>query len=327
MTSARVLVTGGAGHIGTTLLGALTAPGGPANGLKLDRITAIDVREVPLARRRAGIEYEVVDVRSAALATLLAERGIDTVVHLAAIVSPGPRSNREFEYSVDVLGSRNVLEACVAAGVRRIVVASSGAAYGYHSDNPQLIGEDAPLRGNEEFAYSDHKRQVEELLATHRREHPGLAQLVLRIGTVLGVSIHNQVTALFERPVLVGLRGVESPFVFVWDEDVAGAIMHGLATGRDGIYNVAGDGTLTLAEIAHVLGRPCLRLPPGAVGAALAVLRPLGISRYGPEQVAFLRYRPVLDNRRLKEVFGYVPHLSSAAAFERYARARGLLPP
>jgi UDP-glucose 4-epimerase len=43
--------------------------------------------------------------------------------------------------------------------------------------------------------------------------------------------------------------------------------------------------------------------------------------------VNFLRYRPVLDNRRLKEDFGYVPQLSSAEVFELFRKARGIGPP
>ncbi len=56
----------------------------------------------------------------------------------------------------------------------------------------------------------------------------------------------------------------------------------------------------------------------------LAVLHPLGLSRYGPEQVDFLRYRPVLDNRRLKEVFGYLPRLTSAEVFELFCKSHGM---
>ena len=47
---------------------------------------------------------------------------------------------------------------------------------------------------------------------------------------------------------------------------------------------------------------------------------PLGLSRYGPEQVRFLQYRPVLDNQRLKQVFGYTPELSSAQVFDLWRR-------
>jgi UDP-glucose 4-epimerase len=265
-------------------------------------------------------------VRNPGLADVPARHRIDTVVHLAAIVTPGPASNRELEYSVDVLGTRNVLEACVAAGVRRIIVTSSGAAYGYHADNPAWLTEDSPVRGNEEFAYSHHKRLVEEMLAGYRASHPALEQVVFRVGTILGENTRNQITALFERPRLIAIRGSASPFVFIWDRDVAGAIEHAIFGGPPGVYNVAGDGALSIQEIATRLGKRCLSIPPSLLRTLLAVLHPLRLSRYGPEQVNFLRYRPVLDNRRLKEVFGYVPKLSSSEVFELFRKARGLGP-
>jgi hypothetical protein len=63
-----------------------------------------------------------------------------------------------------------------------------------------------------------------------------------------------------------------------------------------------------------------LRLPARAVKTALAVAHRLGLSQYGPEQVRFLQYRPVLDNDRLKRVFGYTPELSSAEVFDLWLR-------
>jgi UDP-glucose 4-epimerase len=320
----RVLVTGAAGYLGhnviESLAGRAARDGDPAC------VVATDVREVPPANQRAGVDYLRFDVRDPSLADVLARHRIDTVVHLAAIVTPGPASNRELEYSVDVLGTRNVLEACVAAGVRRIVVTSSGAAYGYHADNPAWLTEDDPVRGNEEFAYSHHKRLVEEMLARYRHSHPELEQVVFRVGTILGDSTRNQITALFERPRLLAIKGSASPFVFIWDRDVAGAIEHAIFGGPPGVYNVAGDGALSIPEIAARLGKRCISIPAGLLRALLAVLHPLHLSRYGPEQVNFLRYRPVLDNRRLKEVFGYVPRLSSAEVFELFRKARGLGP-
>jgi UDP-glucose 4-epimerase len=320
----RVLVTGAAGYLGGIFLEALAAGAGRDGDPAC--IVATDVREVAAAARCAGVEYLVHDVRSPGLDAILARHAIDTVVHLAAIVTPGPESNRELEYAVDVLGTRRVLEACVAAGVRRIVVTSSGAAYGYHADNPEWLTEDHPVRGNEAFAYAHHKRLVEEMLADWRERHPALEQVVFRVGTILGEHTRNQITALFERPRLIALRGSASPFVFVWDRDVAGAIEHAVMGGPPGIYNVAGDGALGIGEIAERLGKRCLTLPPGLLRALLALLHPLGLSRYGPEQVDFLRYRPVLDNRRLKEVFGYRPKLSSAEVFELFRRSHGLGP-
>jgi UDP-glucose 4-epimerase len=320
----RVLVTGAAGYLGSNLVASLAGrasrDGDPAC------IVAGDVRELPPERRLPGVEYAALDVRLPGLDKVLTAHRIDTVVHLAAIVTPGPRSNRELEYAVDVLGTRNVLEACVASGVRRIIVTSSGAAYGYHADNPDWLTEDHPVRGNEAFAYSHHKRLVEEMLADYRRTHPALEQVVFRVGTILGETTRNQITALFERPRLIAIKGSASPFVFIWDRDVAGAIEHAIFGGPAGVYNVAGDGALSIQEIAARLGKRCMTLPPGLLRAVLAVLHPLKLSRYGPEQVDFLRYRPVLDNRRLKEVFGYVPQLTSAEVFELFRRSHGLGP-
>jgi UDP-glucose 4-epimerase len=320
----RVLVTGAAGYLGGRLVESLAARARTAGDPGC--IVASDVREIAADRRHTGVEYVMHDVREPGLAAQLERHAIDTVVHLAAIVTPGPTSNRELEYAVDVVGTRNVLEACAATGVRRIVVTSSGAAYGYHADNPAWLTEDDPVRGNEEFAYSHHKRLVEEMLAEFRRTHPALEQVVFRIGTILGETTKNQITALFERPRLLAIRGSESPFVFIHDRDVVGAIEHAILGGPPGIYNVAGDGALGIREIAARLGKRCVTIPPSLLRAVLAVLHPLGLSRYGPEQVNFLRYRPVLDNRRLKEVFGYVPRLNSVEVFELYRRSHGLGP-
>jgi UDP-glucose 4-epimerase len=182
------------------------------------------------------------------------------------------------------------------------------------------------VRGNEAFAYSHHKRLVEEMLAGYRRSHPELKQVVFRVGTILGETTRNQLTALFERPRLIAIRGSKSPFVFIWDQDVVGAIEHAIFSGGEGIYNVAGDGALSIQQIAARLGKRCITLPPALLRTVLAVLQPLGLSRYGPEQVDFLRYRPVLDNRRLKEQFGYVPKLTSAEVFELFRKSHGLGP-
>ena len=322
MNTRRVLVTGAAGYLGAQLVQALARDAALAPAC----LVAADVRETAPARRVAGVLHETADVRSAAIGELIAAHSIDTVVHLAAIVTPAAGATREFMHSVDVLGTRNVLEACVAHGVRRVIVTSSGAAYGYYPDNPAWIDENWPLRGNPEFAYSDHKRQVEEMLAQYREHHPSLEQVVLRVGTILGVATSNQITALFERPRLLKVRGSPSPFVFVWDQDVVGAIVHAISSTRCGAFNVAGDGALTVDEIAARLGKRCLTIPAGVLKAALALLHALGLSQYGPEQVNFLRYRPVLDNRRLKEEFGYVPRLTSSQVFDLFCKGRGLGP-
>ncbi|WP_206422669.1 SDR family oxidoreductase [Nocardioides pantholopis] len=307
----RVLVTGGSGFLGSSVVRGLAAAG--------HDVVSADLRAP--AAPADGVRHVVMDVtdRAGVLAGV-AEAAPDVVVHLASIVTPGPGSTRERERAVDVDGSRHVLKACLASGVRRVVVSSSGAAYGYHPDNGAAHGgwltEGDPVRGNVEFAYSDHKRQVEELLAELGATHPELEQVVLRIGTILGETVDNQITALFERPRLLKIRGSDSPFVFIWDTDVVAIIERAVTGPVTGIFNVAGDGALTVDEIAGILGKPVLTVPEPVLRAALAVARRLRLTAYGPEQTRFLRYRPVLANDRLKTVFGYTPSRSSRQAFD-----------
>lgn len=305
----RVLITGGGGFLGSHVGAALAARD------DVDLVVSADVRAG--AAPRPGIVDETLDVTDAgAVAPLLRAHRIDTVVHLAAIVNPG--RDVELEYRVDVTGAANVLAACVETGVRRIVVSSSGAAYGYHRDDPDWIDEQRPLRGNDAFPYSRHKRVVEEMLAVHRAEHPGLEQVVFRIGTILGPAVHNQITALWDGRRILRIAGADSPFVFVWVDDVADAMVRAATDGPAGVFNVAGDGRMTVPEIAARLGKPQLVVPAWALSAALGIGRALHLTEHGPEKVPFLRYRPVLSNRRLKEEFGFTPALTSAQAFEAY---------
>lgn len=311
----RVLVTGGSGFLGSAVVAGL------ADSSEVEAVVSADVRDP--AERLRGVEYVPLDVTASdSLPALLVDRGIDVVVHLASIVNPGATTTVEREYRVDVEGSRAVFAACLEAGVRRVVVSSSGAAYGYHADNPEWLVESDPLRGNDDFPYSRHKRLVEEELARLRVERPSLEQVVFRIGTILGPTVRNQITALWEGSRILEIAGSASPFVFAWVDDVVAAMVRAATAGPPGIFNVAGDGRVTVREIAGLLGKRTRRVPAWALAAALAVGHALRLTPHGPAQVGFLRYRPVLANAALKERFGLVPSRTSRQAFLEYRRAR-----
>jgi len=255
------------------------------------------------ADRRRGKRQHAADVpvqrargaRIDELHALFAAHRIDTVVHLAAVVTPGPRSSRELEYSIDVLGTENVLRACLRAGVARLVYTSSGAAYGYHADNPPLLRESDPLRGNAEFAYAHHKRLVEEMLARARREHPELRQLVFRPGTILGERVASPITALFERPIVVGVCGSPAPFVLVWDEDVARGIVqtHEMCVAPSSMPMIE----LASSWNSRIIGRR----PPVETPARVSLTRPV-LRRSLTIAETVERLKPVRRDKSAREI-------------------------
>ncbi len=308
-----VLVTGGTGYLGSLVVRRL-ADRGVAT-------VSVDVREprepVP------GVTYVTADLRRLDLAPLMGDHQVDAVVHLAAIVEP-PKGMDEAELEdIEVGGTQRVLDACLAAGVRHLTVTSSGAAYGYRARNDgRLLTEDLPVPGSDAFAYSRHKAAVEALLARARRLHPGLGQLVLRPGTILGAHTDNQITALFTGRLVMTLAETDGPFTFIWDQDVADIVVTGVLARRTGTYNLAGDGVMTLRDIAAVEGTRVVTVPAAVVRTALTVMKRIGIGRYGPEQVEFLLHRPVLDNTRLHRDFPGLPTLTTRETYEVFRLGR-----
>jgi len=311
-TPRSIFITGAGGYLGTELVQRL------ARSHEQFQVTAFDVRNVPDPERIANVTYRVGDVRDQSLRLALPEAKPHVVVHLASIVNPGGPDRREFERSVDVGGTENVLAACVESNVEQLIVTSSGASYGYHADNPIPLRESDPLRGNPEFPYADHKRLIEEQLSAYRQSHPELKQLVLRPGTVLGERTDNQITRLFEGRAIVGVAGFDTPFVFIWDEDVVEIVMKGIEEQRSGIYNLAGDGVVTLRDIARITGKKYLPIPAFLFRAVLRFMQTCGLSSHGPDQIIFLQYRPVLANDRLKSEFEYIPRKTSREVFDYY---------
>lgn len=309
----NILVTGAAGYLGSLLIEKLASE---KEQLGINNLVATDVRE--LRGNYPNVIFEKLDVRDNQASEIFKKYQIECVVHLASIVTPGKKSNRDFEYAVDVVGTQNILKACIETGVKRIIISSSGAAYGYYPENENVLKENDPIRGNYEFAYSHHKKLVEEELARYRKEYPQLEQTIFRITTILGHNVNNQITDLFKKPVQIGIMGTESRFSFIWDMDAVEAFKQSIFNAKTGIYNLSGDGSVSIGERGKLLKKPVLKIPSKVIEGALFVLKKFGLTQYGPEQTLFLKYRPVLDNSKLKNEFGFIPKKTSIQVFKDF---------
>src|SRR5918994_2336941 len=139
-----VAVTGLTGDIGKPAVRALE------ESEEVERIVGMARRPFdPAAQGWKRTEYQQGDMLDGASVEALVE-GADVVVHLAFVIFGSHDETRKNNLE----GSRNVFEAAVAAGAKRLVYASSVAAYGFHADNPQPLTEGVEPRGTQGFYYS-----------------------------------------------------------------------------------------------------------------------------------------------------------------------------
>lgn len=181
MTELTTLVTGGAGYIGAALSELLLGAG--------HRVRVLDALlhgqdDVADSLARSGVEVVVGDIRDAA-ARRSAVRGVDAIVHLAAIVGdPACARDPALSNAVNVDATRGLLDDAREAGVRRLVFASTCSNYGRMADPTVPIAEDGQLAPIS--LYAEQKVGIERMLLTG--ENGGLGATCLRFATVYGVA-------------------------------------------------------------------------------------------------------------------------------------------
>src|SRR5271165_6891728 len=245
-----VAVTGPTGEVGRAVVEALDR--------SREVRSIVGMARRPFDPRASGLRkvaYRRGDVLDRGAVTDLVE-GADVVVHLAFMIMGGAEESRR----INLDGSRNVFEACALTGAKRLVYASSVAAYGFHRDNPRPLTEDVPARGSSSHHYSAQKAEVEALLAETLAGSATKAY-VFRPCIVAGPDAlllidslpYTQLSEHLPGPVLSLLDGVPIlkpvlpdpgvPFQLIHHDDVASAMRAAvIGRGEPGVYNLAGAG-------------------------------------------------------------------------------------
>jgi nucleoside-diphosphate-sugar epimerase len=256
----------------------------------------------------------------------------DVVVHLAFIIM----GSREESARINLQGTRNVFEATVAAErPRRLVYTSSVAAYGYHPDNPVPLTEDVPPRGSPEHYYSEQKAACEEALAEITKGS-SLEVFILRPCVVAGPKAPALADAMPWNQLPAPVRQVTKalpvlkpvvpdpgfPLQLVHHDDVASAIaLAAVVPAPPGAYNIAGDGLVTISDVAKALGGRPVRVPAKAASAASAALSRLPFVPSALEWLHFSRTSIVMDTTKAKRDLGWQPTYSSAETLAALAAA------
>ncbi|WP_256685757.1 NAD-dependent epimerase/dehydratase family protein [Halococcus qingdaonensis] len=253
-----LLVTGGCGYIGSALVPLL------ANDDRVDRLVVLDSLASGSPRNLRGsveaIAFRQGDVREYGDVES-AMRGVDTVVHLAAITgADSTHDRREETYATNLEGTRNVLTAARKMGVERVVLASSCNIYGRATSTDIDEGiEPDPIN-----PYAETKYEAEQLLAEYADDY-GLDGTALRLSTVHGDApgirfnlVVNQFVfrALTDRPLTVYGDGSNwRPFIHA--RDAARAYREAALAPDDWsepVYNVgANEANYRISDVATLI--------------------------------------------------------------------------
>lgn len=302
----RVLVTGGAGFIGSHLVDALAARG--------DRVLVVDNLSVGsranLQQHQGGdrVELHVADVLDGDRMTRLLD-GVDVVFHLATQCVRLSLFDPEIVHKVNTEGTLRMLMAAVAAGVRRFVYVSSSEAFGSAQTVP--MSEDHPF--DPTTIYGASKLAGEHYSTAFHRTHR-LDTAIVRPFNTYGPREHfegayGEVIPKFvvrvmngKRPIIFGDGNQTRDFTFVADT-VAGMLLAADTPGLTGrSVNIARGVEVSINEIARLVLEAC--------GSSLE-------PEFGPERPADVR-RHYGDISRARQELGFVPQVNIADGIGRY---------
>lgn len=243
----RVMVTGGAGFIGSNLVDRLLAEGHEVD--VVDDLSTGSLTNLADARAAAGgaLTIHQLDIRLPDTVELMARRRPRTVFHLAAQADVRVSVERPgFDADVNILGSLNVLEGARRAGSERVVFAASGGTlYGEPAPEDLPVLESHPHRPLSPYGVS--KKAVIDYLVAYRELH-ALEFCALALGNVYGPrqDPHGEagVVAIFANRLLAGepvtIFGTgEQTRDFVYVDDVVDAFVRGASRGGGLVCNVA----------------------------------------------------------------------------------------
>ena len=250
----KVLVTGGAGFIGSHIV---------------DKLIAEDCRTVIIDNLSTGslenvnqqAQFVKMDIRSAEVYDFCLKEKFDYIIHLAAqTMVPQSIKNPGFDCNVNVAGTVNLLEAARKTGVKRFIAASSAAVYG---DVPVLpIEEDSIPRPASFYGLS--KLTMEKYMAMYNNIY-GLEYVVLRYANVYGerqgdfgeggvISIFTGKIAAGQKISIFGDGSQTRDFVYVGD--VANANFQALTTEKvNAVYNISTQTEVSVETLVEILSK------------------------------------------------------------------------
>jgi ferritin-like metal-binding protein YciE/nucleoside-diphosphate-sugar epimerase len=310
----KVVVTGATGNVGTSTVQALSESG------EIDEIIGL-ARRAP-AWAPAKTRWVEADILTADLNAIFA--GADAVIHLAWAIQPS-RDAVTLE-RINVEGSRRVFEAVAAAGVPRLVHASSVGAYS-RGPKDREVDERWPTEGTPTSFYSRHKVAVERELDRFEADNPETRIVRLRPALIFKDEAANEIRRLFVGPFLpnflLRLKFVPAlprvdrlRFQAVHSEDVGQAYLRAVLADVDGAFNIAAEPPLSPEEMAERIGVRSFPVPARVVRRLADLSWRMRLQPTPPGWLDMALNVPLMSSDRAREELGWEPRHSGVDALE-----------
>jgi UDP-glucose 4-epimerase len=303
----KILITGIAGGQGQLIARRLA---------RTYALTGVD--RSPWDDHPPEITVHVLDLRKRKMEDIFRTERPDAVVHHAFIrhfrVEPRVR------HEVNVLGTKLLLEYCVAHGVKRVVVLSSGYVYGALPDNPYYVDEEYPLNVSRTYPEVRDLAEVDTLCSAFLWRHPEIATSILRPVSILGPHVSSSMAQYLRQRYVPTIMGFDPMMQFIHEEDVAEAVALALQTGTHGVFNVVGAGAVPLSVAVGQTGGVALPIPEPLARLVFRQLFNLGLYPVPPGAIDFVKYPCTLDGRRFRTATGFAPHHSLEDTFASVRR-------
>lgn len=286
----RPLITGVSGYFGSQLVQQLEKDN------NIQQITGIDIVEPKFSSQK--LKFFKCDINDSWLRDIVHEEGVDSVFHFSFILNPIHDSNKMFRTNVN--GTRHILDICHRLRIKKILVTSSASAYGAHPDNPELLKESDPLRGNDDFQYARDKKIIDEMCQDYIKMHGDTIFILVRPCIVLGAHVNNYISESISRHLIFTVRGYNPFMQFVHEDDLSRILYFLMKNSIGGIFNIAGDGQIRLSEVIERAGLFEIKLPFGLARVLASIFWALHIENLPPSLLPFIMYPWLVDNSHLK---------------------------
>jgi UDP-glucose 4-epimerase len=313
-----VLITGVSRYLGGRLAAQLAAD--PS----IDRVIGVDTtppRKADLVRL-GRTEFVRADIRNPLIAKVISQAQVETVVHASVLATPRVVGRVPMK-EMNVIGTMQLLAACQKSdSVSRVVLKSTTAVYGSGPQDPAVFIEDMQAIGHPQTGYAHDAVEVEGYVRGFLRRRPDIDVSVLRLASVIGPEIETPLARYLAMPFVPTSLGYDPRLQLLHETDAVEVLRLATVSARPGVFNVAGDGVVTLSQAARRSGRLRLPVPAQAITAVGGLVRNAGVIEFTAEQSTFLNYGRVVDTTRLRTQFGYTPQYTTEGALQAYIDSR-----